>query len=95
MIPTRLHEHLKPRLSAHPAPYAYALRGTPAASTTAARSAHAAFRRLREWAQRQGADVQILTDEFITTSKGRTACRLIIEVTDPAAIHLDRMLGLL
>lgn len=99
-VPLYIQEIIFTKLTPLPEPYTYKLRGTYGGTVNTYQSATAALDKLTKWAERVGAEVKVVRDEFKEISNSLKAWksgnvkhrRIIIEITDPASKAIDELI---
>lgn len=79
-----IERHVTPAL----APYDYYIQAPAAGGRTAYQNTQSAVTQLKAWAERLGASVKVRHDTFDKSRSGH----VVVEITDPAAQHLDRII---
>lgn len=90
-LPKYIQEIIFTKLQAVPAPYYYELRGTSGGAVGVAESAYAALEKLKAWAERNDAEVNVIRDGFKNIGKGTKLrnVHILVEITDPVSKHID------
>jgi hypothetical protein len=88
-VPKAIERLIADRINYHFGPYEYLIIGKSGGSISREESAEITFNKLKEWAERQGAEARIIKRTY---NKYGTLQFLTVEITDPAARHIDRIL---
>lgn len=88
----KMEKLIKDRIQADAAPYYFRVKGKQGPQYSCYGSALATFEHVKAWAEKKGAQVEIVKNYFMDVKRQRDGF-LLIEVTDPAAWEIEEKIS--
>lgn len=90
----RIEKLITERIKPEGAPYYFRIKGVSGPNNSAYGSAVSTYEHVKAWAEKQGAEVEIIKNYFPDVKRQKDGY-LLIEVTDPAAWQIEQKIGLI